>query len=44
VKQIETFGPARIPKDYDVEQVSWKIAKIIFSYVDFVNRKVWSKA
>ena len=43
VKQIQTFGPAKIPQDYDVEQLSWKIAKIIFSYVDFVNRKVWSK-
>ena len=43
VKQIATVGPARIPQDYDVEQLSWKIAKIIFSYVDFVNRKVWCK-
>jgi len=43
VKQIQVFGPARIPQDYDVEQLSWKIAKIIFSYVDFVNRKVWHK-
>ncbi len=43
VKQIQMFGPAKIPQDYDVEQLSWKITKIIFSYVDFVNRKVWSK-
>lgn len=43
VKQIVTIGPARIPHDYDVDQLSWKIAKIIFSYVDFVNRKVWHK-
>jgi UDP-N-acetylglucosamine 2-epimerase (non-hydrolysing) len=43
VKQIATVGPARIPQDYDVDQLSWKIAKIIFSYVDFVNRKVWHK-
>ena len=43
VKQIQTVGPARIPQDYDVDQVSWKIAKIILSYVDFVNRKVWFK-
>jgi len=43
VKQVQQIGPARIPQDYDVDQVSWKIAKIIFSYVNFVNRKVWSK-
>jgi UDP-N-acetylglucosamine 2-epimerase (non-hydrolysing) len=43
VKQIATVGPARMPQDYDVDQLSWKIAKIIFSYVDFVNRKVWHK-
>lgn len=43
VKQVAAIGPARIPPDYDVDQLSWKIAKIIFSYVDFVNRKVWHK-
>tara|TARA_B100000315_G_C14544235_1_gene572439 strand:+ start:534 stop:1670 length:1137 start_codon:yes stop_codon:yes gene_type:complete len=44
VKQFQVFGPARIPQDYDVDQLSWKIVKIIFSYVDFVNRKVWRKS
>jgi len=44
MNQIQQFGPARIPQDYDVEQLSWKIVKIIFSYTDFVNRKVWSKS
>lgn len=29
--------------DYDVENVSQKVLKIIFSYVDYVNRTVWSK-
>ena len=43
VMQIQTFGPARIPRGYDVEQLFWEIAKIIFSHLDFVNRKVWSK-
>jgi UDP-N-acetylglucosamine 2-epimerase len=43
VKQVETIGVPQIPKDYNVHQLSWKIVKIIFSYVDFVNRKVWSK-
>jgi len=43
VKQHEQFGPAQTPHDYDVSQVSWKVAKIILSYVDFINRKVWQK-
>jgi UDP-N-acetylglucosamine 2-epimerase len=43
VKQIERFGVSETPADYDVEQVSWKIVKIILSYTDFVNRKVWNK-
>ena len=30
--------------DYQVEQVSEKILRILFSYIDYVNRKVWSKA
>jgi UDP-N-acetylglucosamine 2-epimerase (non-hydrolysing) len=29
--------------DYDVAQVSKKIVRIIYSYVDYVNRTVWSK-
>ena len=44
VKQLQVVGAARIPIDYNVDQVSWKIVKIIFSYVDFVNRKVWHKS
>jgi UDP-N-acetylglucosamine 2-epimerase (non-hydrolysing) len=41
--QFAQFGPCRIPADYDVPQVSWKVAKIILGYTDYVNRRVWSK-
>lgn len=37
------FGPCRIPMDYNVDQVSWKVAKIILSYTNYVNRRVWQK-
>ena len=40
---FEQFGPPTIPGDYTSPDVSWKIVKIILSYVDFVNRTVWSK-
>ncbi len=33
----------RIVNDYDVENVSEKIVRIILSYVDFINRTVWKK-
>jgi UDP-N-acetylglucosamine 2-epimerase (non-hydrolysing) len=31
-----------VVSDYDVEQVSHKILRIVFSYTDYVNRVVWS--
>jgi len=43
VRQFETLGPCRIPADYNVDQVSWTVAKVILGYADYVNRKVWSK-
>ena len=43
VAQFASQGPCRIPADYDVDQVSWTVAKIIMGYTDFVNRTVWSK-
>ena len=43
VLQLKEFGSSKLIDDYNVDQLSWKVAKIIFSYVDFVNRKVWNK-
>lgn len=43
VRQIEQAGASQIVPDYNVPQVSWKVAKIILSYTDYVNRKVWGK-
>jgi UDP-N-acetylglucosamine 2-epimerase len=43
VRQIEQCGAARTATAYDVPQVSWKVAKIILSYTDYVNRKIWQK-
>ena len=33
----------KIIKDYDVENVSIKVVRIILSYIDYVNRTVWKK-
>jgi UDP-N-acetylglucosamine 2-epimerase (non-hydrolysing) len=33
-----------IVDDYDVQNVSLKILRVIQSYTDFVNRKVWKKS
>jgi UDP-N-acetylglucosamine 2-epimerase len=41
--QFKGMGPCRIPADYNVDQVSWKVAKIILGYTDYVNRRVWHK-
>ena len=35
--------PFRIAQDYDVENVSKKVLRIILSYTDYVNRTVWHK-
>ena len=41
--QFDDVGPCRRPYDYDMPMVSWKVAKIILGYTDYVNRKVWCK-
>ena len=32
-----------IVEDYDEDNVSQKVVKIILSYIDYINRKVWRK-
>ncbi len=43
IKQFQKNGASRIVPDYDVSQVSWKVAKVILSYTDFINQRVWNK-
>jgi len=43
-RQFEMCGPPRLPPDYDAPNVSWKVAKIILGYTDYVKRVVWSEA
>ena len=33
----------KIEKDYDVDNVSKKVLRIILSYTDYINRTVWHK-
>ena len=33
----------KIVRDYDVDNVSKKILRIILSYTDYINRTIWSK-
>ncbi|MEY2409249.1 MAG: UDP-N-acetyl-L-fucosamine synthase [Verrucomicrobiota bacterium] len=41
--QFKSSGPPRLPDDYNVANVSWKVAKIILSYTGYVNRRVWHR-
>ena len=36
--------PFRILPDYDTDNVSRKVLKIVLSYTDYINRTVWHKA
>lgn len=40
---IEGMRPFNVVHDYDVENVSKKVLRIILSYTDYVNRTVWHK-
>ena len=42
VSQDKRFT-SNIIKDYDVENVSIKVTRVILSYIDYVNRTVWKK-
>ena len=42
VNQSKRFS-SNIIKDYDVDNVSIKVTRIILSYIDYVNRTVWKK-
>ena len=40
---IKTKHKNKIVKDYDVNNVSEKIVKIVMSYIDYINKYVWHK-
>ena len=42
-KQFESGNTPKIVKDYDVDNVSLKVSRIILSYIDYINRTVWKK-
>ena len=41
-KQFDT-NIIKVIKDYDVDNVSIKVVRIILSYIDYINRTVWKK-
>ena len=43
VGQQREFGPMHRVHDYDVDNVSRKVVRIILSYIDYINHTVWSR-
>jgi len=41
---VEGERPFRMVQDYDVDNVSKKVLRIILSYTDYVNRTVWHRS
>ncbi len=43
ISQVTDHGPPKLVEDYNVDQVSWKVAKIVQGYTDYIKRVVWGK-
>ncbi len=43
VDQVKNNNSSTIIRDYNVENVSMKVVRIIYSYIEYVNREVWHK-
>ena len=43
ISQYENGLTPKIVADYDVDNVSMKVSRIILSYIDYINRFVWKK-
>ena len=44
ISQYENGLTPKIVADYDVDNVSMKVSRIILSYIDYINRAVWKTA
>ena len=42
-KQVAEVGPMHLIHDYDVDNVSKKVVRIILSYIDYINHTVWRR-